>query len=111
MNAISAVVTPPRGAPEDEDADRSPPSKETRNTTKSSDCVDGSPYAEVNSVAVINPADGNVVVVGGKRKRGRSRQRKQQKRIKSTTKTVSGGCRMIPSSVLSILYDSSFILH
>ena len=73
--AVHRIVAP-RGATDDEYVE-SPPSKEANDTTDLSERVDGSLYAGDESVAVVHPADKDVNIIGGKRKRGRQDLHKQ----------------------------------
>ena len=102
---VHRIVAPPRGATDE--CVESPPSEEANDTTDLSERVDGSLYAGDESVAVVHPADKDVNIIGGKRKRGRSRHRSRHKSNKSKVKKVVGGCRMIPSSMLSTSLSSN----
>ena len=66
--AVHRIVAP-RGATDE--YVESPPSEEANDTTDLSDCVDGSLYADGKSAAVVHPADKDVNIIGGQRKRGR----------------------------------------
>ena len=97
---VHRIVAPPRGATDE--CVESPPSEEANDTTDLSERVDGSLYADDESVAVVNPADKDENIIGGKRKRVRSRHQSN----KSKVKKVVGGCRMIPSSSISTSLSS-----
>jgi len=102
---VHRIVAPPRGAT-DKYVESPPSGEEANDTTDLSDCVDGSLYAGDESVAVVHPADKDVNIIGGKRKRVRSRRRSRHKSNKSKVKKVVGGCRMIPSSSISTSLSS-----
>ena len=106
--SVAKITPPPRCDTDTEHQVGSPPIEETDDTTTVfSDRADGSLYADDKSAAVVNPAADKIVdVIGGKRKRGRSRHRSRKQRNKSKAKKVVGGCRMIPSSMLSTSFSS-----
>ena len=86
-----AKITPPHRCDTDtEHQVGSPPTEEADDTTTVfSDRADGSLYVDDKSAAVVNPAADKIVdVIGGKRKRGRSRHRSRQQRNKSNAKKV-----------------------
>ena len=102
--AVHRIVAP-RGAT-DKYVESPPSGEEANDTTDLSERVDGSLYAGDESVAVVRPADKDVNIIGGKRKRVRSRRRSRHKSNKSKVKKVVGGCRMIPSSSISTSLSS-----